>query len=81
MASWRLASCGSPRGDRVVMRRNDRKLGVVNGERGIVVGVDTERGELEVELRGHRTCGSGREYVANAQWRSGTRSRAMRPRG
>ena len=43
-----------------MLRRNDRRLGVVNGERGIVVGVDAERGELDVELRGqNRAAGSG----------------------
>jgi ATP-dependent exoDNAse (exonuclease V) alpha subunit len=52
-------------GDRVVLRRNDRKLGVVNGERGTVVNLDTERGELDVELRGARVRLS-HEYVAEA---------------
>jgi ATP-dependent exoDNAse (exonuclease V) alpha subunit len=37
-------------GDRVVMRRNDRRLGVVNGERGEVVGVDVQRRTLRVRL-------------------------------
>ena len=45
-----------------MLRRNDRRLGVVNGERGIVVGVDAERGEVGVELRG-RTVRLDREYV------------------
>ena len=49
-------------GDRVVLRRNYRRLGVVNGERGMVVGLDTERGELEVELRG-RNVRLDRGYV------------------
>ena len=49
-------------GDHVMLRRNDRRLGVVNGERGIVVGVDAERGEVDVELRG-RTVRLDREYV------------------
>jgi ATP-dependent exoDNAse (exonuclease V) alpha subunit len=52
-------------GDRVVLRRNDRRLGVVNGERGIVTSVDAESGRLEVELRG-RTVTLDREYVAEA---------------
>lgn len=53
---------GMSTGDRVVLRRNDRQLGVVNGERGTVVGVDAERLELDVELRGRRVRLS-REYV------------------
>ena len=52
-------------GDRVVLRRNDRRLGVVNGERGTVIGVNTDRGELDVALRG-RTVRLGREYVEDA---------------
>lgn len=54
---------GIPVGDRVVMRRNDRRLGVVNGERGTVVGV--EGGELDVEIRGQRVR-LDREYVENS---------------
>jgi hypothetical protein len=50
-------------GDRVVMRRNDRQLGVVNGERGTVVGVDG--GDLEVEIRGQRVQ-LDREYVEDS---------------
>ena len=46
-------------GDRVVMRRNHPRLGVVNGERGTVVAVE---GGLEVELRG-RTVRLDRAYV------------------
>jgi ATP-dependent exoDNAse (exonuclease V) alpha subunit len=49
-------------GDHVMLRRNDRRLGVINGERGIVVGVDAERGEVDVELRG-RTVRLDRKYV------------------
>jgi ATP-dependent exoDNAse (exonuclease V) alpha subunit len=51
-------------GDRVLLRRNDRRLGVVNGERGTVVGVNAG-GELDVELRGRRVC-LEREYVADS---------------
>ncbi|HWK26181.1 MAG TPA: hypothetical protein VNS09_06440 [Solirubrobacter sp.] len=42
------------------MRRNDRRLGVVNGERGTVV--DVGESGLEVELRG-RIVRLDREYV------------------
>ncbi len=52
-------------GDLVMLRRNDRRLGVINGERGIAVGVDAERGEVDVELRG-RTVRLDREYVADS---------------
>jgi len=50
-------------GDRVVLRRNDRRLGVVNGERGIVRGVDD--GELVVQLGGRRVR-LERKYVKDA---------------
>ena len=50
-------------GDRVVMRRNDRALGVVNGERGTVLGVGG--GELDVEVRGRRVR-LNREYVKDS---------------
>jgi ATP-dependent exoDNAse (exonuclease V) alpha subunit len=52
-------------GDRVVMRRNDRKLGVVNGERGTVVGLDAKNRHLEIALRG-RHIRLDREYVEEA---------------
>lgn len=48
-------------GDRVVMRRNDPQLGVVNGGRGTVVGVDGDG--LRVEIRGRRVR-LNRDYVA-----------------
>jgi ATP-dependent exoDNAse (exonuclease V) alpha subunit len=47
-------------GDRVLLRRNDRRLGVVNGDRGVVV--EAGENELVVELRG-RTVRLGREYL------------------
>jgi hypothetical protein len=49
-------------GDRVLMRRNDRRLGVVNGERGVVVAVDVDRHVLAVELR-RRTVRLDRRYL------------------
>jgi ATP-dependent exoDNAse (exonuclease V) alpha subunit len=52
-------------GDHVMLRRNDRPLGVINGERGIAVGVDAERGEVDVELGG-RTVRLAREYVESS---------------
>lgn len=41
-------------GDRVVLRRNDRTMGVVNGDRGTVVAVDPAARTLDVELAGRR---------------------------
>jgi hypothetical protein len=41
-------------GDRVQLRRNDRRLGVANGERGVIASVDPSRGELNVQLAGRR---------------------------
>jgi conjugative relaxase-like TrwC/TraI family protein len=38
-------------GDHVVLRRNSRRHNVSNGDRGVVVGLDAERGELDVRLR------------------------------
>ena len=42
------------RGDRVLVRRNDRGLGVVNGDRGVVTRVDLELGRINVDLGGRR---------------------------
>jgi conjugative relaxase-like TrwC/TraI family protein len=39
-------------GDRVLLRRNDRRLEVANGDRGTVTAVDTKRHSLTVRLRG-----------------------------
>jgi ATP-dependent exoDNAse (exonuclease V) alpha subunit len=44
--------CGFAVGDRVMLRRNDRGLDVVNGDRGTVVGV--AEGALTVDSRGRR---------------------------
>jgi conjugative relaxase-like TrwC/TraI family protein len=38
-------------GDQVVLKLNDRRLGVRNNERGVVIGVDRARQTLDVELR------------------------------
>ena len=38
------------RGDRVVVKRNDARLGVTNGERGVVIAVDVEHQRLAVQL-------------------------------
>jgi ATP-dependent exoDNAse (exonuclease V) alpha subunit len=47
-------------GDRVVARHNDRRLGVVNGTRGEVVGIDMEQRALTLRT----TEGDERELTA-----------------
>jgi ATP-dependent exoDNAse (exonuclease V) alpha subunit len=43
-------------GDRVLMRRNDRRLGVANGDRATVVAVDVERGTMALDAGGRRVA-------------------------
>jgi conjugative relaxase-like TrwC/TraI family protein len=43
-------------GDRVLLRRNDRRLGVANGDRGVVVALDRERGGLALDVGGRRVA-------------------------
>jgi hypothetical protein len=50
-------------GDRVVLRRNDRALGVANGDRGRVAAIDRSAGALTVELRDRRVT-LGPSYLA-----------------
>ena len=38
-------------GDRVVVKRNDRRLGVHNGQRGWIIGIDDRAGSLTLECR------------------------------
>jgi len=47
-----LAAGGFAAGERVVLRRNDRSLGVANGDRGTVTAVDPVARALDVELAG-----------------------------
>ncbi len=49
-------------GDQVLLRRNDRRLGVANGERGVVVALDQARGGLVVDV-GSRRVALDREYL------------------
>lgn len=42
------------RGDRVLLRRNDRRLGVINGDRGEIATVDSGSRTVDVELGGRR---------------------------
>ena len=47
-------------GDRVLVKRNDLRLGVVNGDRGRVIGVDPEARQLTLDLHGEQiTLGAG----------------------
>ena len=47
-------------GDHVLVKRNDLRLGVVNGDRGRVTAVDPERRQLTLELGGEKvTLGPG----------------------
>jgi hypothetical protein len=43
------------RGDRVLARRNDRRASIVNGARGLVLGVDTTRRSVTVQLQTDQT--------------------------
>ena len=49
-----LAAGGFAVGDRVVLRRNDRRLGVANGERGVVAAVEPRGRTMDVELGDRR---------------------------
>ena len=63
-------------GDRVVLRRNDPALDVVNGDRGTVVAIDREAEELTVELGSRRvTLGPRVSRAAESAWAPGARVR------
>lgn len=51
-------------GDRIVLRRNDRRRGVVNGDRGVVVAVAPDDGRIDVQLGG-RTVSLTSEYLVS----------------
>ncbi|HYM81203.1 MAG TPA: AAA family ATPase [Candidatus Limnocylindria bacterium] len=53
-AELQLAAGGFAAGDRVVLRRNDRALGVSNGDRGTIAGVDPTGRTIDVQLSGRR---------------------------
>jgi len=46
----KVAGAAFSAGDHVVVRRNDRALGVVNGDRGVVAAVDSARGQIDLAL-------------------------------
>jgi ATP-dependent exoDNAse (exonuclease V) alpha subunit len=49
-------------GDRVLLRRNDRRIDVANGDRGLVTAVDVDRGQLCVRV-GERDIVLGCRYL------------------
>jgi ATP-dependent exoDNAse (exonuclease V) alpha subunit len=49
-------------GDRVLLRRNDRRRGVANGDRGVVVAADVARRQLVVRVRDRQVV-LAREYL------------------
>ena len=57
-------------GDRVRLRRNDRRLGVANGERATVVAVDVERGAMALDVDGRRVA-LDRAYLGLTSDRAG----------
>ncbi len=59
-------------GDQVVVKRNDLRLGVTNGQRGEVVAVDAAPASLTVDVR--RPAGRARSRVP-VERRRGTASR------
>jgi Ti-type conjugative transfer relaxase TraA len=70
-------------GDEVMTLRNDRRLGVINGSRGVVENVDVSAGELEVRLDGDRVVTLPTEYleaghVAHSYAITGHKAQGMR---
>jgi ATP-dependent exoDNAse (exonuclease V) alpha subunit len=57
-------------GDRVLLRRNDRRLGIANGERATVVVVDIDRETMAVEVAGRRVV-LDRPYLERTSERAG----------
>jgi conjugative relaxase-like TrwC/TraI family protein len=58
-------------GDYVLLRRNDRALGVANGERGVVVRADPASGRVTLEI-------GGREVVLGARYLGSSGGRSIR---
>ena len=65
-------------GDRVVLRRNDRRLGVANGDRGIVTHVDQDARAIDVQIA-DRVYGSTPSTSAGPAAAPGPRSRTDTP--
>jgi ATP-dependent exoDNAse (exonuclease V) alpha subunit len=60
----RVGEVAFARSDRVVVKRNDARVGVTNGERGVVVAVDLEQQRLAVRL-GHDVVTLDHGFLAN----------------
>ncbi len=71
----RVGGAGFSVGDRVVLRRNERSLDVVNGDRGTVVALDPDERELTVRL-GTRRVTLGRSYLESVDRHGRPRARA-----
>ena len=56
LGAWRVDIAGTEFavGDRVIIKRNERRLGIQNGNRGSVTAVDAERTAITVELADRR---------------------------
>ena len=70
-------------GDHVLVKRNDLRLGVVNGDRGRVTAVDPETRQLTLDLGGEQvTLGPGLPRRPDRPWRpdAAARLRDDRPR-
>jgi hypothetical protein len=68
-------------GDRVVGRRNDRGLGIVNGQRGTVRAIDVEGPSVEVELDGGARVRLPAEYLGAGHLDHGYAVTAHRAQG
>jgi conjugative relaxase-like TrwC/TraI family protein len=57
-------------GDRVLLRRNDRRLDLANGDRAAVVAVDVARGTMGLDIAGRRAA-VDRAYLEQTSERAG----------
>ncbi len=68
-------------GDRVVGRRNDRALGILNGQRGTVRGMDPARRTIEVDLDDGKRVALSRDYLCAGHLDHGYAITAHRAQG
>ncbi len=68
-------------GDRVIGARNDRRAGILNGQRGTVTAAHAERDVLEVQLDDGRPVELGREYLQAGHLEHGYAITAHRAQG
>jgi ATP-dependent exoDNAse (exonuclease V) alpha subunit len=57
-------------GDLVLLRRNDRRLGVANGDRAVIIAVDPEGAGVVLDVRGRKVA-LDRAYLERTSVRSG----------